>query len=145
MAGLASLMGANAPLRYHPFRTNYEIKHGNSYTPIDEYLKPKKELLRQDDSTYLFLDCKTIDQLQFELNNCVEWDDRICVEPLKPSDMRAKNMQEVLDWLDRYVNSPYAATNRGYLGANALLSFARGIGSPAAAGTILGGIGKPRR
>jgi hypothetical protein len=146
MAELAAFYGTRAPQPYHAYRVNYEIKQGNSYAALYKYLEKKKALLRQDDSTYLLLDWQSIGQLDLDLRNCVEWDDRICVQHLEqPIKMLAKNMDEVLDWLDRYVNGPYAATNRGFLGANALLTIATGLGRPNAAGTILGGIGKPRR
>ena len=90
MAGLASLMGANAPLPYYAYRANYEIKQGNSYTNLNVYLEKKKALLRQDDSNYLFLDWQSIDQLDYDLKSCVAWNDRICVEHLnQPVEMAA--------------------------------------------------------
>ncbi len=128
MAGLAALYRTRVPLPYHPYRVNYEIKQGNSYTALYKYLEKKKALLRQDDSAYLLLDWQSIEQLDVDLRNCVGWNDRICIQHLEQQiTMLAKNMDEVLDWLDLYVNSPYAATNRGYFGANALLPFGMGL------------------
>jgi len=127
MDRLISALSGNTHPPYFAYRANYEIKVGNSYERLYEFLKKQKAYLRQDDSNYLFLsplDLKTLDR---ELWACVNRNDRISVEYLcQPFQMIARNMPEVIRWLERYVTDQDATANRGYHGINALLSRSSG-------------------
>jgi hypothetical protein len=147
MASINALSPLKSP--YHPYRANYEVKLGHSYTALYNYIDARKACLRVDDSTYVFLEWRDTGSVAREMRECVHPADRISVEKLHaPVEMISYNMQEVVDWLNRYVNDANAAINRGHhiantyfpLGmdvANALLTAAH-LRRVDAANTILG-------